>query len=95
MSNRDVILNVLNGLKAQDFREGFEDTVLYRVCRALGNHRERGTPSSELWNAECCGREEYIAETYGEDVDALFREVKAMASGEGAFVMPSWGTYGT
>jgi hypothetical protein len=95
MTDKEKVLAVLNDLKAQDFRNGFEDTVLQRVCRALGNQYERGTPASDLWNAECCGSGDYVAATYGEEVGALYREVKEMANGKGCFVMPSWGTYGT
>lgn len=93
---KELIVNELNRLKEIDYRNGFNDSVLSKVCDVLGNHYERNTPASDFWNAACCGRgEKYITETYGAEVYALYNEVSEMAAGEGCFVMPDWGTRGT
>lgn len=91
---KDLILNELNRLKGMNYRNGFNDSVLSHVCCALGNKYEAG-PAKEMWSAICCGNRNYIAETYGQDVQDLYNEVDEMAKGEGAFVMPEWGTRGT
>lgn len=80
-------VSILNNLKKQEYREGFNDSVL-SILRDELNDRD-------LWSNVCCGRgKKYITETYGDDAYSLYEEVTNLSK-QGAFVMPSWGTKGT
>ena len=81
-------IDVLEGLKRENYRTQFHDCVLSILRDKLNDHK--------LWSEVCCGRgQEYITSTYGNQAYELYLEVNEIAEGEGSFEMPSWGTYGT
>ena len=94
---KHIIKSVLDDLKAQDYREGFNDGVIYRVRDAIA--REDQELARRFWSLACnFPNREAIIKEFMDDDESLYEyylEVEEMSMGPGAFVMPSWGTYGT
>ena len=86
---------MLMELLVQDYRAGFEDSVLHR-SRDLIAEYEGSQAARDFWQGALLpGGDEFLLETLGPGTYAVYLQVKAIESKEGAFVMPSWGTYGT
>ena len=89
---KDVIVKTLNDLKAENWKTTFSESVLNKICDAVGEGF--GGP---LWNKMCCGYRKEVIETYfdgDESVMELYNEVDKLSK-DGGFEMPEWGTRGT
>ena len=104
---RQIISDTLDHLVSNDYREGFNDTVLSHLCMNVNKH----FPNLYwiMWN-DCCMVEyhytqnpshnhvQMVAEKYLDNDWKLMEHwvnVHNMARGKGSFVMPEWGTQGT
>lgn len=89
----------LEDLQSADFRDGFEDTVLHRVCQAVGeNHYwDLWSDAAVISHLSPSRKEKLISVWFDDDESILdlWLDVEEQASGKGSFQMPSWGTYGT
>lgn len=95
MDRAQVIADTLKELHEQDYRFGFNDSVLSHCCDALNEFDDSGRV---FWSHLCCGRRQSALEDFMDsDKDLLdyYDEVEKISSGHGAFVMPHWGTRGT
>ena len=106
---RKIIKKTLEELESNDFKIGFEDTVLHRVCSAINNY----FPNMFwiVWN-DCC-MIDYEYTEYGKKSAKINRLINQYLNGDWelmdywlkvvnlsktspeAFIMPSWGTSGT
>lgn len=88
-----IIIDTCQDLIDSDFRNGFEDTVLYRVREALmdaGYSKE----AFDFWCDFCVFYEKKalrLAEKWGQDIVEVYGQAHNMAKGQGCFVMPEWG----
>ena len=101
----DIICNVLARLEAEDFRAGFNDSVLAQICSGV-NHKFPGM-YWVMWQ-DCCMIEYTYGQTPNSVVDLVAKymaddwglmerwcRVHDQSMQAGSFVMPSWGTAGT
>jgi len=96
MNRAKVIADRLTQLHIQEYRNGFNDSVLSH-CRDAVEAFEPGS-GREFWNQMLRGdRGEALVNFLDNDKDLLnyFDKVDKNASGPGAFEMPHWGTRGT
>jgi len=88
MTDRNqVIRNTVNELIERDYRTGFEDTVLHRVCSALNEFDGSG---QDFWNAMLIGRiDRAMEEFFYFDINLfeLYEYAERMSKGPGCFVM--------
>ena len=95
MSRANVIAETIKALDEQDYRNGFNDSVLSYCRDALNEFDGSG---KEFWSHMCCGRRKEAYEQFmGNDKELIdyYQQVEQQAEGPGAFVMPEWGTRGT
>lgn len=90
-------MNLFQEMINKDFRMGFEDSALHRAWRELDKNGFKGM---EFWNDFCnVDRTDYripkLLEKYGTELVNKYLEIHEMERGEGRFIMPDWGTYGT
>ena len=103
--SHDIICQVLARLEAEDYRSGFNDTVLTHICAGV-NEKFPGMYWI-MWN-DCCMIEykykenpesvrDMVSKYMDDDWGLMERwyRVDRQAEQEGAFVMPEWGTHGT
>lgn len=100
MYSAEIIKRVCNELIAADFRDGFEDSVIHRVRAAIA--AEQGEDAArKFWSDFCCfirrdvRKAEKLLEVVDQEAIDIYLDACDVASGPGAFQMPSWGTYGT
>lgn len=92
MPNR-IIEKTCQDLIDSDYREGFNDGVIFRVRSALYD-AGYSTEAMNFWNDFCCFYDDKIPsliEKWGEDVVTVFATAHKLSRGEGRFVMPEWG----
>lgn len=104
---RQIISDTLDHLESIDYREGFNDSVLSKLCDSVNEQ----FPNMRwvMWS-DCCMVEysysknpsssqvQLVVEKYLDNDWKLMERwvaIEKVASGEGSFVMPEWGTYGT
>ncbi|MCA1800305.1 MAG: hypothetical protein LC650_03340 [Actinobacteria bacterium] len=90
-----VIANKLVELSAQDYRRGFNDSVLSECRDALEAFDGSGR---EFWNQMLTGNREEAFKNFFNNTFSLldyFDTVEEQSQGAGAFEMPWWGTKGT
>lgn len=97
MNRAQVIADTLVRLEQQDYRQGFEDSVLSQCRDALNEFDGSG---SEFWNLMLSGMhgKEQACEQFldnDEDLVDYYNQIVEMSEGPGCFVMPEWGTRGT
>lgn len=96
MDRTDIIRNTLNQLIEQDYREGFEDGVIYRVRAALEEFDGSG---KEFWSYMCSisQRKHAFTEFFNSDQDLwdLYYSTEKMSKGPGSYVPHPRETYGT
>lgn len=102
MNTATVIRDTLFDLQARDFRNGFEDTVLRRVCKAVADQTDHSfwdiwRDATNISHPSPSQRLYLIQVWLGNDPQILdlWIEVDDMAKSTGSFTMPEWGTYGT
>lgn len=95
MDRSQVIAATLTELHTKDYRNGFNDSVVSHCCDTLDEFDGSGR---EFWSIMCCGyKPKAFASFFDSDQDLVdyYNTICALASGEGCFEMPSWGTRGT
>lgn len=95
MDRAQVIADTLTKLHTEDYRSGFNDSVLSHCRDALDEFDGSG---SVFWSMMLTGdRNECLEKFFDGDKDLrdYFDEVDKLSHQEGCFVMPSWGTRGT
>ena len=93
MNFNQIIVKTCDDLIEADYREGFNDGVIYRVRQSLGDSGYN-TEAMSFWNDFCCFSEYKIpalADKWGEDVVESFAMAYKLSRGEGRFEMPEWG----
>jgi len=88
-----IIINTCEDLIDSDYREGFNDGVIFRVRQALYD-AGYSTEAMNFWNDFCCFSDykiESLCGKWGEDVVSTFASAHKLSRGEGRFVMPEWG----
>ena len=103
--SHDIICQVLARLEAEDYRAGFNDSVLAQICAGV-NTKFPGM-YWVMWQ-DCCMIEhhykekpwlvremvtKYMADDWG--LMERWYRVHTQSQQAGAFVMPDWGTVGT
>lgn len=98
MSRAETIHRTLVELSKQDYRQGFNDSVLSHCCDALD--AEDPGDGRVLWSLMLTGtqnRQRAFEEFFDSDerLFEYYRWIEERSKGKGAFEMPWWGTRGT
>ena len=95
----EICTPVLEKLIAEEYRSGFNDSVLTCMKAAVSNvDVDQG---KYLWSAACCGDMDierpgpWTTMGFTEAFMKLYERAQEEESKEGCFVMPEWGTRGT
>lgn len=95
MNRAQIIADTLTRLHEQDYRNGFNDSVLSFCRDALDDFDSSG---KKFWSHMCCGRRGDVFQDFmdcDKDLMDYYEHVEKQAAGPGAFEMPEWGTRGT
>lgn len=92
----ETIFGLLYEMEKNNFRNGFENTVLHKVCNKL---REFDWQLGDrFWNLYLSKQYNILIDEYFDGYKmsfVYFQAISEIAAGKGSFVMPEWGTYGT
>jgi hypothetical protein len=93
MNPFQIIIKTCDDLIEADYREGFNDGVIYRIRQNL---RDAGynAEATKFWSNFCCFADykvESLMKEWGADVVEAYGEAYKLSRGEGRFEMPYWG----
>ena len=102
MYSPDIIRKTSLGLIEQDFRDGFENSVI-NIVRAAIKDAQGEDVAKVFWSDfcnfsnrfQCSVKRSRILENIDEETLEIYLQAVDVGKSEGCFVMPSWGTYGT
>ena len=102
MYSPETIKSVLLRLKSENFRNGFNNTVIHQIQdEIIKVHSFEDSIQFQKdfacmhYSVRVMASVNQLVEQFDQELIDLYIEVSELAQGPGSFQMPSWGTYGS